>query len=80
MHVGSQLSALHAERERSLVVVARLHAQDPKLSEVIDRVLARRWPGWIPTRMVDMALHPAGVYQQERPLCPCWADHLVSAS
>jgi hypothetical protein len=75
-----QLSAVHAERERALLVVARVHAQDPKLSEVIDRVLARRWPGWIPTRMVDMALHPAGVYCKNVRCCPCCADHLLSAS
>ena len=39
MHVGSQLSALHAERERSLRVAR--HAQR-RARQVIDRVLARR--------------------------------------
>jgi hypothetical protein len=65
MEPRRELPTDHAEREGSLLVVAGLDAQVAKLAEVFDGELAGRWPGGIPARMVDMALHPSAVQQQE---------------
>lgn len=61
MEPRSELPTDHAEREGPLLVVAGLDAQKAKLAEVVDRELAGRRPGEIPARMVDVALHCAGV-------------------
>lgn len=65
MEPRGEFSSGHAERKRSLLVVAGLHAQEAKLTQVIDGELAGRRPGRIPARMIDVALHPSAVHEHE---------------
>jgi hypothetical protein len=54
--------------------MAGLDPQVAKLPEVVDRLLIGHGPIEVPAGMIDVALHPSAVQQQESPRLPSLSD------